>query len=694
MPSQMPYSAIPAIVSRMAAAIGIAIATLVPLSFGLDAYLDLVVDVRTGARLSADRVAQYASVQGDGWRYGGARIARMLDGLAESIDMPRQFVEHLSGAPIVDIGTPLSGPTVSQRWPIVVQGDTIGFVRVESRLAPVFTRIGLLVLLGAGLGGSTYLLVHLLPLRVLRKVTGELERTEIALVASHEKLSEAIEALPDGFALFDSEDRAVLFNLRFLDASGLLADDVPGSKTFEEILRIGAGRGHYAEALGREKIWVAERTRQHRSFDGAVEQKLADGRIFRVVERSTANGGRVGVWTDITPLKRSEAERAALREQFHHAQKQEAIGKLTGGMAHDFNNYLGIIIGNLHLVDQHVDPAGKKLLTTALRGAEQSAQLIRSLLAFSRQKPLSPRRVDVSLNLNTVATLLRHTLGEDIALTVNIAPDIWPVRIDSSQLDSAIINLANNARDAMPRGGPLTISARNVQIDAPEAKKLQDAAPGNYVLVEMADTGAGMPPAVASQAFEPFFSTKPVGHGTGLGLSMVYGFVKQSGGWIQIQSEVGRGTAVRIGLPQDRDSEGADTGESDPGPVPAARATEVVLVVEDNPMLRQTVVDQLTALGYPTIAAENGAAALAILAERELPVELLFTDVIMAGDMNGYELVRNALKVRPGLKALLTSGRPRDSLDTHHTADVELLAKPYRPADLARAIRAALEAAA
>ena len=263
-----------------------------------------------------------------------------------------------------------------------------------------------------------------------------------------------------------------------------------------------------------------------------------------------------GVGRSAQELERLVVERTdSLRQsqqQLIEAQKMEAIGKLTGGMAHDFNNYLGVIIGNLDLIKQKSEghPELLGLTDAALMGAVSAAELTRSLLSFARRQPLSPQRIDVARRLEAVATLLARTLGEDIVLTTSIAPDIWPVQIDASQLDSSIINLANNARDAMRRGGTLTLSLRNLSIDAATEPK-PDIAPGDYILIEVVDTGTGMPPEVLARVFDPFFSTKPVGHGTGLGLSMAQGFIKQSGGHIAIDSTPGVGTHVRLYLPRD-----------------------------------------------------------------------------------------------------------------------------------------------
>ena len=399
---------------------------------------------------------------------------------------------------------------------------------------------------------------------------------------------------------------------------------------------------------------------------------------------------------DITERKKNEADRLELENRLREAQKLEAIGKLTGGMAHDFNNYLGVIIGNLDLLKGHqsLDLGAAKLVDAALNGALHSAELTRSLLAFSRRQPLKPQRTDVNSRVEAMTTMLQRTLGEDVTLSSAFAPDLWPVRIDGAQLDTCILNLANNARDAMARGGRLTISTRNIVLDAQDVETNPDVLPGDYVSIEVSDTGSGMSPEVLSHAFEPFFTTKQSGHGTGLGLSMVYGFVKQSGGHIKISSEVGRGTTVHIYLPRLRTAQKAAKPKAEVRPSVSGGETETILVVEDNPEMRQTAVTQLASLGYRVIEAENGAVALTILSRREPHIDLLFSDIIMPGNLDGHTLAQRALELQPDIKILLTSGFPGGEADdrVHASSTFSLLHKPDRILDLVMAIRAVIDA--
>ncbi len=397
-----------------------------------------------------------------------------------------------------------------------------------------------------------------------------------------------------------------------------------------------------------------------------------------------------GVIQDITELRSAQ-------QQLRQAQKMEAIGNLTGGMAHDFNNLLGVIIGNLDLLSGSgsLDPVHRELLGEAIDAAARGADLTRRLLAFARRQPLQPRLIAVNAMVAGIVGMLTRTLGEQIPISLDLAEDVWPVRVDPAQLEASLVNLATNARDAMPGGGRLIIATANRQLDEDYAAAHVDLAPGDYAMIQVSDTGTGIPADVASRIFEPFFTTKEPGKGTGLGLSMVFGFVKQSGGHINVYSEPGVGTTFRLYLPRDR--HGAEAG--DPAVAAAAAATavgggETVLIVEDNVAMRRIVRRQLTELGYRVIEADGAEAALATL-ERE-PVALLFSDIVMPGEMNGVALARAAIERWPALKVILTSGFPDARLGGNgdEITGIRLLSKPYRRAELAATLRAALDAGA
>jgi PAS domain S-box-containing protein len=400
----------------------------------------------------------------------------------------------------------------------------------------------------------------------------------------------------------------------------------------------------------------------------------ADGNVRRVA----------GTMQDIT-------ERRLIERQLAQAQKMEAIGNLTGGMAHDFNNVLGVVIGNLDLLKRLIrdNPAATELCAEALDGASRCTDLIRRLLAFARRQSLRPEITDMNALVADIARLLGRILGEDIALNLHLDAALRPVMVDPSQLEAALVNFATNARDAMPKGGRLDITTSNVVLDAGYAALHPDVTPGAYARVEISDTGTGIPPEIIGRIFEPFFTTKEPGRGTGLGLSMAFGFVKQSGGHLSVYSESGRGTTFRLYLPSGITADLAQESLSDAGEIPCGN--EVVLVVEDNAQLRQATVRQLVDLGYRVLEAEHAAAALAILAGEH--VDLLFTDVVMPGSMDGLDLAYRAVALRADLKVLLTSGFPgvRGADQRMVDCPFPMLNKPARRDELARAVRDMLD---
>ena len=381
----------------------------------------------------------------------------------------------------------------------------------------------------------------------------------------------------------------------------------------------------------------------------------------------------------------------ATESQVRQAQKMEAIGQLTGGVAHDFNNILTVITGTIEILGEAVKDSPHLTRITDMMGAAaaRGADLTRHLLAFSRLQPLQPRSVDVNAVVVDAARLLQPTLGEQIEIESMLAHDSAPALIDPSQLSTAILNLALNARDAMPNGGKLTLETRNVVLDENYAAMSSEVNPGNYVMIAVSDSGEGIPANLLEKVFEPFYTTKDVGKGSGLGLSMVYGFVKQSNGHIRIYSEEGHGTTVKLYLPQAAGV--ADALPAEAGIFEFVGGDESILIVEDDALVREYVVTQISRLGYDTLAANNAAEALAIINGPER-IDLLFTDVIMPGGMNGRQLAIESQTRRPGLKILYTSGYTENAIVHHGRLDagVLLLPKPYLSSDLARMIRTAL----
>jgi len=386
-------------------------------------------------------------------------------------------------------------------------------------------------------------------------------------------------------------------------------------------------------------------------------------------------------------------EEKTLRSQMEFAQRMESIGQLTGGVAHDFNNLLTIMIGSSEtLLETLRDEEQRKLAALVLQAAEQGGELTRRLLAFSRRQPLDPQSFDLNALLERNIPLLRRSLGGGLRFVVDESPDLLPVFADPGQTEAAILNLCINARDAMPQGGVLVLATHNAQLDEEMCRRHPDAAEGDYVVVEVSDTGSGIAPELMDKIFEPFFTTKETGKGSGLGLSMVYGFVRQSGGFIEVDSEVGRGTRFSLFLPAAADAGQSSEPAQEPSQELLEKGDERILLVEDNEVLRAHARVQLESLGYEVLEAEDGAAALDILAGRD-DIDLLFTDIVMPGGINGRDLAERALVRQPWLRILYTSGYSRDALmkDGRLVAGVTLLQKPYAKRDLAAKVRRVLD---
>jgi PAS domain S-box-containing protein len=400
---------------------------------------------------------------------------------------------------------------------------------------------------------------------------------------------------------------------------------------------------------------------------------------------------------DITAEKEAAIELAAAQEALRQSQKMEAVGQLTGGIAHDFNNMLAVVIGSLELLARRLSPDDARALRyvdAATDAARRAALLTQRLLAFSRQQPLQPAPIEVNKLVASMSDLLRHSIGADIRLETILAGGLWRTYADPNQLENVVLNLAINARDAMPGGGRLTIETQNADLDDRYVAAHPGLTAGHYVLIAITDTGSGMPPEVIERAFDPFFTTKAVGKGTGLGLSQVYGFVKQTGGHVKIYSEVGQGTTIKIYLPRLRSGTKADEAEGD-----APRRAlllgddrEVILVVEDEPAVRQISVDALEELGYRVLEADGAQPALESL--RSHPeIVLLFTDVVMP-DVNGARLADEARQIRPDLKILFTTGYTRNAVVHNGVLDdgVDLISKPFTIEQLSAKLRAVIDA--
>jgi PAS domain S-box-containing protein len=417
-----------------------------------------------------------------------------------------------------------------------------------------------------------------------------------------------------------------------------------------------------------------------------------DGSRFWASVVVNAIKGEEGELIGFAKITRDLTERRMAEERVRQAQKMEAIGQLTGGVAHDFNNLLTIIIGNLETLKRNLDSAVDadrlaRSADNAMRGARRAESLTQRLLAFSRQQPLDPKSIDLGRLVTGMSDLLRRTIGEQITIETVLGGGLWPAHADPNQLELAILNLAVNARDAMPDGGKLTIETANVHLDEKYAAGQAEVLPGQYVMLAITDNGCGMTAEVRMKAFDPFFTTKDIGQGTGLGLSQVYGFVKQSRGHVKIYSEVGEGTTIKLYLPRVH-SMSMEAGEETAAPVARGSANETVLVVEDDSDVRSFSSDSLRELGYEVLEAENKRVALHLLETRP-EIKVLFTDIGLPGGMNGRQLADEVRSHRPDLKVLFTTGYARNAIvhDGRLDAGVELITKPFTRAALSTKLR-------
>ncbi|SDC17305.1 ATP-binding protein [Belnapia rosea] len=443
---------------------------------------------------------------------------------------------------------------------------------------------------------------------------------------------------------------------------------------------VGGGLVGLADLAMRSGIRLGETSRALAAANARLEQTVAE---------------RMRELTLLNAELRAEMERRDGSEaQLRHLQKLEAVGQLTGGIAHDFNNMLAIVIGSLDAMRRRLAQGRTDIerhLDAAMEGARRTATLTHKLLAFSRNQPLAPAVVDANALVAGLEHLLRRTLGETIGLRCALADDLWRCRVDPGQLENALLNLVINARDAMPEGGRLTIETQNAWLDDAYAAEEPDLLAGQYVMIAVTDTGCGMTPEVAARAFDPFFTTKGEGRGTGLGLSQVHGFIKQSQGHVRIYSEPTHGTTVKAYLPRHRGEEASPPPPADRAEPPPRGQRELVLLVEDDPAVRRVHAGMLRELGYAVQEAADGPEALALLESAE-GLRLLFTDVVMPG-MNGRVVAERARMLRPGLPVLYTTGYAPNAILHNGVLDagMALLTKPFTLDQLGRKLRQVLE---
>jgi PAS domain S-box-containing protein len=519
----------------------------------------------------------------------------------------------------------------------------------------------------------------------LKTEISEREFAERELMNTRSFLDAIIEAVPAMLLVKDAKTGKIIYlNRAGEELTGIERAEIIG-KTATEVMQKGD-----ADLVGLHDIRALEGGKPYELFENSMSSRKRGMRKVRtkkllLPDEHGAPKYLLAFCEDVTEQRQTE-------DQLRHAQKMEALGQLTGGLAHDFNNLLAIIIGNLDVLSEMEggDPQRQELVQAAIGAAISGSELNRRLLAFARRQPLHPQHVDLNDLINEISQLLRRTLGQNIEIVLELDDSIPRIVVDCVQLETAITNLANNARDAMPNGGRLLIATRTASLDQDYAKLHAEVVPGKYVVIEVSDAGQGMASEVLSRIFEPFYTTKEQGKGTGLGLSMVFGFMKQSGGHINVYSEPGRGTTFRLYLPPSTDAV-AEIAVDAPPLQPAAVMRETILVVEDNPKLREIVVKQLSGLGFDVIEADDARRALDIIALRG-KVDLLFTDVVLPGDLDGCALAREFSALSPRSKILLTSGFPGARLADMQGVgtSMRLLSKPYRKEELLRAVREAL----
>ena len=510
-------------------------------------------------------------------------------------------------------------------------------------------------------------------------------QSEQAAASARRRLADAVDVLPAALLLFDADETLILANGRYTEMFPEMRRYCAAGTSLTDLIRTVGELNLIETTPEGSKAWVDRRLAQHRQDSFDCEMKTADGRWFQSIIRRTSDGGRVCAFIDISESKRTQ-------EALLQSQKLEVVGQLTGGIAHDFNNLLTVILGNAGMLVE--DTSGNASLqslaqmieSAALRGAA----LTQRLLAFARQQPLNPIGVDLNELTRGMSDLLERTIGEDIEIAMVLGEELPPALADASQIEAALLNLVVNARDAMPEGGRLMIETASVFLDADYARREGEVKAGPYVMLAVTDTGSGMTADILRRVFEPFFTTKEVGKGSGLGLSMVFGFVKQSGGHVKIYSEVGLGTTVKIYLPEAPSEVGIEAPASVPGLSPTG--TETILVVEDDHDVRTFATATLRSLGYAVHEAIDGVEALAMLPHLDR-VDLLFTDVVLPKGMNGSQLAAEARRLRPDLQVLFSSGYTSNAIVHQGRLDagVQLLSKPYRKADLAREVRKALD---
>ena len=636
---------------------------------GRDAYLDpynsakerlpqLLVDLQQAVADRPEQQRRLLALQGD--------LTTKMNELAETIAKRREQGFGTAQAMVnTDAGRIAMEAVEADIGAIIDAAD----MRLQARMATAESleqRVLMTFLIGSIIAACALIAGAILLARAYRRA------------ASSERLLQAtLDSVREGVAAFDADRRLIAWN-----------------QTFSRMLKLPRRTLQRREALPAGKTAEIDRFNDYfETLDAEVKQtgraalmesKEADGRSLEIFHNPAEDGGSVTTFLDRTEQRQTE-------EALRQAQKLEALGQMTGGIAHDFNNLLTVIIGATHLLQRAVakDAQALQRIDMVTAAAERGARLIQQLLAFARRQPLEPEIVNLGHLMTEVLPMVRRAVGEKVSVEYVTSGGLWNTTIDATQFQTAVLNLAINGRDAMPDGGKLTIEVANVALDDAYAASHPEVEPGQYVMFAITDTGKGMDAATSMRALDPFFTTKPVGEGTGLGLPQVYGFVKQTGGHLKIYSEVDEGTTIKLYLPREL---GDVFSQPRQAAALALTGTETVLLVDDDEIVRATVASMLESLGYEVLTASSGVEALSIL-ENGTAIALLFTDVVMPGPISGRKLAERAVEINPAIKILFTSGYTENSIVHHSRLDtgVEFLSKPFDRERLAVKVRRVLD---
>lgn len=630
----------------------------------------------------------------DGFIRGTIELAKVLDSSYRELNLVsnarvydgERLIHETGGAPVLNAMV-VSSPISVESFHLVAQlRPSVDFITQNTSLQPL-----LIFFAALALTLMSALIFRQYTQLVTQDSATALRHTKEQVSAHAAHIENVYDVVPVGLCLVDEGMRCLYANERFVKMYGKTLLDYAGRTPKE----VDVGFGERIEPFLKHVLETGQVLEGVEIVDSSPHKDVPKRSwvytFHPSFDQHQKQIGAIVAALEITNLKEAEQEKLDLSKRLFVAQKTEALGRLTGGIAHDFNNMLGVILGTLEFLKEKVanDADASALVTRIETAAEHSSELIRQLLAFARQQPLVAKNVDIKTRMENLMPLLRRSIDEDIEIHIFSAPDVWQARIDPSQLESAILNLMINARDAMPNGGQITIEVANAVLDDSYTVDEIEVVPGDYVAISVSDTGTGMSPETVARAFEPFFTTKEGGKGSGLGLSMVFGFIKQSHGHIKIYSEIGHGTAVKLYLP--RSYGFASSLETSTETIPIVHRNEKILLVEDDNLMRETAARQIKALGYSLLEANSGEAALHILSENP-GIDLLITDIVMPGGMNGPELVRKVLATRTDIKVMFVSGYTDNALIDRGWLEkgIQLLQKPYRRADLAVKIRQTL----